>query len=119
MRQSLIKGLQSIPKHIPLWYRYDKQGSKYFDVCCKENKFYYFYPSEISVIKQHVKVRQSLQFSFINAALTYNTEYSLRMLKFENRAEITEYDANGRGGACRKICICEHLKNACRSLQIS
>ena len=31
------------------------------------------------------------------AALPY-TEYPLRMLKFEIRAEITEYDANGRGG---------------------
>ena len=36
---------------------------------------------------------------YLNAALTY-TEYPLRILKFENRAEITEYDANRRGGAC-------------------
>ena len=38
----------------------------------------------------------------LNAALTYN-EYPLRMLKFENRAEITEYDANGWGGACKHL----------------
>ena len=43
-----------------------------------------------------------------NAALT-NTDYPLRMLKFENRAKITEYDANGWGGACRKRCICENV----------
>ena len=53
-----------------------------------------------------------------NAALTY-TEYPLRILKFEIRAEITEYDANGRGGACTKRCLCESDKNACGSLQIS
>ena len=52
------------------------------------------------------------------AALTY-TEYPLRMLKFEIRAEITEYDANGRGGACTKRCLCESVKNACVSLQMS
>ena len=53
-----------------------------------------------------------------NAALTY-TEYPLRMLKIEIRAEITEYDANGRGGACTKRCLCESVKNACGSLQMS
>ena len=52
------------------------------------------------------------------AALTY-TEYPLRILKFEIRAEITEYDANGRGGAGTKRCLCESVKNACGSLQIS
>ena len=52
------------------------------------------------------------------AALTY-TEYPLRILKFEIHAEITEYDANGRGGACTKRCLCESVKNACGSLQIS
>ena len=56
--------------------------------------------------------------SQLNAALTY-TEYPLRILKFENRAEITEYDANGRGGACTKRCLFESVKNACGSLQIS
>ena len=54
----------------------------------------------------------------VYAALTY-TEYPLRMLKFEIRAEITEYDANGRGGACTKRCLCESFKNACVSLQMS
>ena len=54
----------------------------------------------------------------LNAALTY-TEYPLRILKFEIHAEITEYDANGRGGACTKQCLCESVKNACGSLQIS
>ena len=52
------------------------------------------------------------------AALTY-TECPLRILKFDIRAEITEYDANGRGGACTKRCLCESVKNACGSLQIS
>ena len=53
-----------------------------------------------------------------NAALPY-TEYPLRMLKFEIRAEITEYDANGWGGACIKRCLCESVKNACGFLQMS
>ena len=53
-----------------------------------------------------------------NAALTY-TEYPLRMLKIEIRAEITEYDANGRGGASTERCLCESVKNACGSLQKS
>ena len=48
-----------------------------------------------------------------NAALPY-TEYPLRMLKFEIRAEITEYDANVR----EKRCLCESVKNACGSLQM-
>ena len=52
------------------------------------------------------------------AALPY-TEYPLRMLKFEIRAEITEYDANGRSGACTKRCLYESVKNACGSLQMS
>ena len=37
-----------------------------------------------------------------NAALPY-TEYPLQMLKFEIHTEITQYDANGRGGAYRKM----------------
>ena len=53
--------------------------------------------------------------TFNYAALTY-TEYPLRMLKFENRAEITEYDANGRGGACRKRRICEKAKECLQIL---
>ena len=60
VKQALIKGLQSTPQYIPVWYRYDKQGSEYNDRCLEENKFYYFYSSEISVIKQHVKVRDNL-----------------------------------------------------------
>ena len=54
----------------------------------------------------------------VNAALTY-TEYPLRILKFEIRAEITKYDANGQGGDCRKRCFCEFVMNACESLQMS
>ena len=53
----------------------------------------------------------------IHVALPY-TEYLLRILKFEIRVEITEYDANGRGGACTKLCLCESVKNACGSLQM-
>ena len=56
VKETLVKGLQSAPKYIPVWYRYDKQGSVYNDRCLEENKFYYFYSSEITVIKQHVKV---------------------------------------------------------------
>ena len=47
------------------------------------------------------------QLSKVHAAqlvLPY-TEYPLPMLKFEIHNEIIEYDANGRGGACRKHCF--------------
>ena len=44
-----------------------------------------------------------------NAALTY-TEYPLRMLKFEIRAEITEYDANGRGGLVQNDVFAKALR---------
>ena len=43
------------------------------------------------------------------AALPYTT-YPLRMLKFEIRAEINEYDAKGRGGACTKRCFAKALR---------
>ena len=49
------------------------------------------------------------------AALPY-TEYPLRMLKYEIQTEITEYDANGRDGACRKLSICENVKKCLRIL---
>ena len=65
----------------------------------------------------YLKQRVSKFCALFYAALTY-TEYPLRILKFEIRAEITEYDANGRGGACTKRCLCESVKNACGSLQI-
>ena len=65
-----------------------------------------------------IKLNGSILFLEANAAITY-TEYPLRILKFEIRAEITEYDANGRGGARTRRCLCESVKNACGSLQIS
>lgn len=55
VENALIKGLQSAPKYVPVWYRYDKQGSEYNDRCLDENKYYYFYSSEVNVLKQHVK----------------------------------------------------------------
>ena len=45
----------------------------------------------------------------INAALTY-TEYPLRILKFEIRAEITEYEANGRAGLVQNDVFAKSLK---------
>ena len=75
---ALIEGLKSVPKYIPVWYRYDKQGSEYNDRCLDENKFYYFYSSEISVIKQHVKVSSiSLSLS-LSLSQTHNTNTHAR-----------------------------------------
>ena len=76
VKQALIKGLQSTPKYIPVWYRYDKQGSEYNDRCLEENNFYYFYSSEISVIKQHVKVRDDL--SHVTRNSVFGISYLVR-----------------------------------------
>ena len=71
------------------------------------------------LLERKFRVEQEMQVNtFLYAALTY-TEYPLRILKFEIRAEITEYDGNGQGGACRKRCFCELVKDACGSLQMS
>ena len=43
------------------------------------------------------------------AALPY-TEYPLRMLKFQIRAEITEYDANGRAGLVQNDVFAKALR---------
>ncbi|XP_045158354.2 histidine N-alpha-methyltransferase-like [Mercenaria mercenaria] len=55
IKTALIEGLQSNPKYLPVWYRYDKQGSLYNDKCLSDNKFYYFYKSELNVISTSVK----------------------------------------------------------------
>ncbi|KAL4236036.1 hypothetical protein ACF0H5_004422 [Mactra antiquata] len=55
VKQKLIEGLQSNPKYLPVWYRYDKQGSIYNDRCLSDNSFYYFYRSEKNVISRHVE----------------------------------------------------------------
>ena len=80
--------------------------------------FRYGVPQLLGVFTISDYVFVVIQNLFSNAALPY-TEYPLRMLKFEIRAEITEYDANGRGGAYTKRCLCESVKNACGSLQMS
>ena len=73
---------------------------------------------KLKVVKLAYKLSPCVPRSIGNAALPY-TEYRLRMLKFEIRSEINECDANGRGGACTKRCLCESVKNACGSLQMS
>ena len=79
--------------------------------------FRIFFFSANVMLKHSASFQRKLKI-FAYAALPY-TEYPLRMLKFEIRAEITEYDANGRGGACTKRCLWESVKNACGSLQMS
>ena len=69
------------------------------------------------MILKNVPRDVNLAFFDVNAALPH-TEYPLRILKFEIRAEITEYDANERGGACTKRCLCESVKNASGSLRM-
>ena len=54
-------------------------------------------------------VNMVMELIFLNAALTY-TEYPLQILKFEIRTEITEYDENGQGGACRKRFFANSLR---------
>ncbi|XP_021364017.1 uncharacterized protein LOC110457187 isoform X2 [Mizuhopecten yessoensis] len=52
---ALRAGLTSTPKYLPVWYRYDKAGSVYNDICLSENTYYYFYKSEISILERHIK----------------------------------------------------------------
>ena len=54
---ALRKGLRSTPKYVPTWYAYDKYGSEFFNIMLKDSSYYYMYSSEISVLKEHVKVR--------------------------------------------------------------
>ena len=56
VKDVLRKGLQSTPKYLPVWYRYDKEGSIYNDKCLEEGS-YYLYPAELSVLKAEVEVR--------------------------------------------------------------
>ena len=56
IKRALVDGLQSNPKYIPVWFRYDKQGSLFNDRCLSDNKFYYFYRSELNVISESVQV---------------------------------------------------------------
>lgn len=53
---ALKQGLESSPRHLPVWYRYDKQGSIYNDRCLSDNKYYYFYSSEVAVLKEKCQV---------------------------------------------------------------
>lgn len=55
IKSQLTQCLQAPVKHLPVWYRYDKQGSIYNDRCLYENKFYYFYDSEIASITKNVQ----------------------------------------------------------------
>ncbi|XP_060593376.1 histidine N-alpha-methyltransferase-like [Ruditapes philippinarum] len=50
IKSALVDGLTSEPKYIPVWFRYDKQGSLFNDKCLSDNKFYYFYQSEVNVL---------------------------------------------------------------------
>lgn len=56
VKSKLIEGLQSDVKYLPVWYRYDKDGSLFNDRCLSDNKYYYFYQSEINVISKYVEV---------------------------------------------------------------
>ena len=81
VKEALIKGLQSTPKYIPVWYRYDKQGSEYNDRCLEENKYYYFYSSEISVIKLHVQVSH---FFTLPTLTSQRVHFHYRSMKIES-----------------------------------
>ena len=56
VEEALRTGLTSSPKYLPVWYRYDKQGSLYNDRCLKENPHYYLYEAEISLLRENIQV---------------------------------------------------------------
>ena len=59
--EEIRRGLTSKQKYIPVWYRYDKDGSIYNDRCLAENEYYYFDRKEASILKQIAKVRLLFQ----------------------------------------------------------
>ena len=56
VKEALRTGLTSSPKFLPLWYRYDKQGSLYNDMCLTENPYYYLHKTEIVLLKENLQV---------------------------------------------------------------
>ena len=59
--EEIRRGLTSKQKYIPVWYRYDKDGSVYNDRCLAEDEYYYFDRKEASILKQIAKVRLLFQ----------------------------------------------------------
>lgn len=55
VEEALRTGLTSSPKYLPVWYRYDKQGSLYNDRCLTENPHYYLYEAEISLLRENIQ----------------------------------------------------------------
>ena len=58
--KAVIKGLQSNRKYLPNWFRYDKQGSIYYDMCLENDEFNYFNKSQVNVLSQNVEVSQKV-----------------------------------------------------------
>ena len=56
VKEVLRKGLlQSTPKYLPVWFRYDKDGSVFNDRCLELN-YYYLYAAELSVLDSEIQV---------------------------------------------------------------
>ncbi|XP_052777112.1 histidine N-alpha-methyltransferase-like [Mya arenaria] len=55
VKAALVSGLTSDPRRLPVWYRYDNQGSIFDDLYSSENKDYYFYSLETEVLSNNVQ----------------------------------------------------------------
>lgn len=92
---SLLEGLLTTPKYLPVWYRYDKQGSLYNDKCLTDNSYYYFYKSEINVISECVQVGYiSRQFCSVftssgsyKCCIYFDVLYSQNLLKIPGEVQ--------------------------------
>ncbi|XP_060081504.1 histidine N-alpha-methyltransferase-like [Ylistrum balloti] len=54
MKKEVGIGLQSTPKYLPAWYRYDNEGSRLNDMCLEKNENYYFHRCELGILKTHI-----------------------------------------------------------------
>lgn len=52
----IIRGLTSNPKFIPYWYTYDIKGEKLYLDWSRNNKHYYFWRDEKSLLQGHIGV---------------------------------------------------------------
>ena len=123
---SVIEDEKHVLLHCPQYDIHRNQLFTYVDESCPRFKelndcdqFNYLLNSDGPIVKAVARFFYTANMTNNTYAALPYTEYPLRMLKFEIRAEITEYDATIWGGAFTKRCLCESVKNACGSLQMS
>lgn len=62
IKAELLKGLSANPVYIPVWYRYDEEGSRLNDICMEQCKWYYFHHFEMKILNDISTVRTHRDF---------------------------------------------------------